>query len=161
MGIQGLLPLLKPIQKQAHLKDFSGQAVGVDAYVWLHRASFGCAYDLCLGKPTKRYVTYCMTRVKLLQDNGIWPIIVFDGDRLPMKKGTEQSRKEYFKLTRNREAKRKLGMEYHEKGDRTKALECFQACVDITTEMAFEWIQVLLILLGIEKGKYRVYSRAL
>jgi exonuclease 1 len=96
MGIQGLLPLLKPIQKHSHLKEFSGQAVGVDAYVWLHRATFGCATDLCLGNPTTRYVTYCMNRVKLLQENGIWPIIVFDGDHLPMKKGTEQSRREYL-----------------------------------------------------------------
>jgi exonuclease-1 len=93
MGIQGLLPLLKPIQKNSHLKQFGGQAVGVDAYVWLHRGSFGCAYDLCMGNPTKKYIQYCMNRVRLLQDHGIWPIIVFDGDHLPMKKGTETERR--------------------------------------------------------------------
>ena len=54
MGIQGLIPLLKPIHKPIHLNDLSGLCVGIDAYVWLHRGAFGCAYELAQGIPTKK-----------------------------------------------------------------------------------------------------------
>jgi exonuclease-1 len=54
MGIQGLLPVLKHIQSEVHLSKYRGERVGVDAYVWLHRGAFGCAFELATGKPTKR-----------------------------------------------------------------------------------------------------------
>lgn len=56
MGIGGLLPLLKSIQVQQHLSEFSGKTVAVDAYVWLHRGVFTCATELATGKPTSKYV---------------------------------------------------------------------------------------------------------
>lgn len=40
----------------------------------------------------RRYVTYCMNKVKLLQHYGIKPYIVFDGGPLPSKGGTETDR---------------------------------------------------------------------
>jgi len=55
MGIQGLLPLLRSIQVTTHIKEYAGKVVGVDAYVWLHRGAFACAYDLVLGNPTTKY----------------------------------------------------------------------------------------------------------
>lgn len=55
MGIQGLLPLLRSIQVTTHIKEYAGKVVGVDAYVWLHRGAFACAYDLALGNPTTKY----------------------------------------------------------------------------------------------------------
>ena len=54
MGITGLLPLLKPIQVQRHLSEYSGQTIAVDAYVWLHRGIHTCAADLATGKKTTR-----------------------------------------------------------------------------------------------------------
>lgn len=55
MGIQGLLPLLKSAQEPVHISDFSGQTLGIDAYVWLHRGAFSCSQDLCLNRPNQRY----------------------------------------------------------------------------------------------------------
>lgn len=56
MGIQGLLPLLKCIQQEIHLKDLEpkGQIIGIDGYVWLHRGVFSCALELATGKNTKK-----------------------------------------------------------------------------------------------------------
>lgn len=54
MGISGLLPLLKPIQRQRHLSEFAGQTFAVDAYVWLHRGTYACAADLATGVPTTK-----------------------------------------------------------------------------------------------------------
>lgn len=54
MGISGLLPLLKAIQVNRPLSDFAGQTIAVDAYVWLHKGTYGCAPDLATGKQTTR-----------------------------------------------------------------------------------------------------------
>ncbi|KAI9138630.1 PIN domain-like protein [Paraphysoderma sedebokerense] len=137
MGITGLLPLLKSIQKPFHIKSLAGQTVAVDAYVWLHRGAFACAPELCLGKPTRKYIDYCMHRVRMLLHYKVKPFIVFDGGYLPMKAGTEKERRE------RREENRKKGIELWEKGHKSKAAEYFQKCVDITPSMAYEFIQAL------------------
>lgn len=54
MGISGLLPLLKPIQVNKHLSEYSGQTIAVDAYVWLHRGTYACATELATGKKTNK-----------------------------------------------------------------------------------------------------------
>lgn len=54
MGISGLLPLLKPIQRRRHLSEFAGQTVAVDAYVWLHRGAYACATELANGVATNK-----------------------------------------------------------------------------------------------------------
>lgn len=54
MGISGLLPLLKSVSVQTHLREYKGSTFGVDAYVWLHRGAWSCAWDLALGKPTTK-----------------------------------------------------------------------------------------------------------
>ena len=55
MGISGLLPLLKSIQRAGHVKEFSNAIVGIDAYVWLHKGVISCAAELAHGQPTTRY----------------------------------------------------------------------------------------------------------
>ena len=54
MGIGGLLPTLKEITEDVHLKDYAGTKVAVDAYVWLHRGAYSCAKELCQGLPTDK-----------------------------------------------------------------------------------------------------------
>lgn len=75
MGIQGLLPMLKEIQRPIHIKEWKGRTLAVDAYVrlpprsggcwegadtweqvWLHRGAYGCAEELAQGKPTVQCV---------------------------------------------------------------------------------------------------------
>lgn len=41
-----------------------------------------------------RYVTYCMKYVNMLLSHDIKPILVFDGQPLPSKLGTELKRRE-------------------------------------------------------------------
>ena len=40
-----------------------------------------------------RVIAYCIKKLRMLQINGVTPLIVFDGARLPMKKRTEEERK--------------------------------------------------------------------
>lgn len=87
MGIQGLLPLLSPIHVSIELSKLAGKRVGVDAFVWLHRGSIGCALELVLDKPLKHasYVSYCLKQARELSRHGIIPVLVFDGGSLPSK----------------------------------------------------------------------------
>src|SRR5579859_2885677 len=58
MGISGLLPLLKSIQVNTHIKHYAGKVVGVDAYVWLHKGAFSCTWDLAMGKETTKFPSH-------------------------------------------------------------------------------------------------------
>ena len=55
MGITGLLPLLKPITSPVHISALAGLAVAIDAYSWLHKATYGCSLELALQKPTTKF----------------------------------------------------------------------------------------------------------
>lgn len=50
----GLLPLLQSITTDVHMSEFAGKVVAVDAFCWLHRSTYMCATELCLGKPTDK-----------------------------------------------------------------------------------------------------------
>ncbi|ESZ96805.1 hypothetical protein SBOR_2806 [Sclerotinia borealis F-4128] len=130
MGINGLLPLLKSIQKPCNLKKFDGKTLGVDAYGWLHRGTVSCAMDLAMEKPTRKYVEYCMHRVRMLLHFGVTPYLIFDGDYLPSKAATEKDREK-----RRKDSKR-LGQELLNAGKTSQAYLEFQKAVDVTPEMA-------------------------
>ncbi|KAJ3269783.1 Rad2 nuclease [Terramyces sp. JEL0728] len=134
MGIQGLLPLLKEIQKPINLESLKHQSVGIDGYVWLHKGAFGCALELHTGVPTKKYVDYCMKKIDLLLSLEIWPVVVFDGGYLPLKEKTEIARRT------SRTSKRERGLQLLKDGKKEAAREVFQTCIDVTPEMALEWI---------------------
>ena len=52
----------------------------------MHAGAYGCALGLGDGQSAAdSYVGYCMRRVELLRYHGVRPILVFDGQRLPMK----------------------------------------------------------------------------
>ncbi|KAG0092379.1 Rad2 nuclease [Podila epicladia] len=137
MGIQGLLPLVKSIEKPVHLKDYAGMTLAVDGYVWLHKGAFACAQEICLGQPTQKYVTYFMRQIEMFKFFGVKPYVVFDGGYLPSKAATEDDR-----LSRREESK-KQAMELLKCGKSKEALEQFRRCVDVTPEMAHAVIQVL------------------
>ena len=57
MGVVGLLPLLKSIQRPSELKKYAGKTLAVDAYGWLHRGTIACASELAQGKTTRKYAS--------------------------------------------------------------------------------------------------------
>ncbi|KAK7067479.1 Rad2 nuclease, partial [Halocaridina rubra] len=134
MGISGLLPFLKKASRPSHLREFKGQTAAVDAYCWLHKGAFSCADKLVRGEPTDGYVLYVMKQISLLLNHDIKPVLVFDGCHLPSKAATESKRRE------NRERNRRKAKELLREGKTREAKECFQRCVDITSEMAAEVI---------------------
>ncbi|XP_068681697.1 exonuclease 1-like [Montipora foliosa] len=136
MGIQGLLPLLKRIQRPVSIaEDFAGQVIGVDAYCWLHKGAYGCAMDLVEGKKSSVYVNYVLKRVNMLLHFNVKPILVFDGSHLPSKAGQEERRR------KTRQENKAKGLAFLRAGNRQQAVECFQKCVDITPDMALDVIK--------------------
>ena len=53
MGITGLLPFLKDITYDVHLRSFSG----IDVYCWLHKTVIFCVEEIILGIETTQYVS--------------------------------------------------------------------------------------------------------
>lgn len=78
-----------------------------------------------------------MNRVRMLLHFGVKPYMVFDGDYLPSKAATEDSR------AKKRDEKKKLANDLMKAGKRSQATQEFQKCVDITPEMASTLIQEL------------------
>lgn len=82
-----------------------------------------------------RYVDYAMHRVRLLRHHKIEPYIVFDGGPLPAKKGTESERK------KKRDESLAKGKALLAQGKYSQARDCFVKCVDVTPQMAFQFIK--------------------
>ena len=85
-----------------------------------------------------RYVEYSMHRVRLLRHHKITPYIVFDGGPLPAKKATESERK------KRRDENLALANKLAAVGKHAQAREYYVKCVDVTTEMAYQFIKVAL-----------------
>lgn len=80
---------------------------------------------------------YCQNKLEMMIDAGVRPLLVFDGNKLSMKKGTEDQRQ------KNREAARIKAEELRSMGNWDAAMRKFCEAVDITPEMAFNFIQIL------------------
>ncbi len=137
MGIKGLLPIFKSVvRSNVHISEFAGKTAAIDGYVWLHRYAVACAEDLCLNKPTNKFVGGFISRVNLLVTNGVTPIVVFDGGPLPMKAEEEAAR-------------RKRRQESMQTARATASYQDFMKALDVTPQMAVR-VQRLLVAAGIQ-----------
>ncbi|VEU20374.1 DEKNAAC101177 [Brettanomyces naardenensis] len=137
MGISGLLPALKAIQYPTTLERYRGKTLAVDTYAWLHKAAFSCSMQLVLGEPTTAYIDYIVRRINMFAHFGITPYLVFDGDYLPSKSGTEKERRE------KRDEYRLKALDALKNDDRRTAMNFCQKACDITPEMAKSLIEEL------------------
>jgi 5'-3' exonuclease len=137
MGIKGLWKELAPICSAGHVSQFKGQRVAVDGYCWLHRAAIASTIALCTGQPCEKFIHYFISRVDMLIRFGVIPVIVFDGCSMPMKAGTDASRRE------RREAAKAEGLELLRQGRREEAAAVLEKSIDISLEVAHAVIQIL------------------
>uniref|UniRef100_K3WAC9 Exonuclease 1 n=1 Tax=Globisporangium ultimum (strain ATCC 200006 / CBS 805.95 / DAOM BR144) TaxID=431595 RepID=K3WAC9_GLOUD len=140
MGIDGFLRQMKDALEERHVRSYSGQTVVVDAFSWLHKACYGCAFELGTGQRTDSYIQYMLRKVELLRSCGVkQTILVFDGQRLPLKALThgkrqgskEENRKVALQCLQN--AKRLRGNARSE--EMAKAYQHFARAVSITQEI--------------------------
>jgi exonuclease-1 len=137
MGISNLLKILESIQTSRHLSYYKGKRVAVDGYCWLHKSIYLLSEQIFHNPHSKRYLKYLNKRVDQLLRFNITPIIVFDGDKLQMKKIEEEVRQK----RRNEVTMESLKLirKGKEKEAQTKRLEG----IDINPQMAYEFIKLL------------------
>ena len=137
MGISNLLKILESIQTSRHLSYYKGKKVAVDGYCWLHKSIYLLTEQIFHNPHSKRYLKYLNKRVDQLLRFNIIPIIVFDGDKLQMKKIEEEERQK----RRNEVTMESLKLirKGKEKEAQSKRLEG----IDINPHMAYEFIKLL------------------
>jgi exonuclease-1 len=90
-----------------------------------------------MDKPTTIHIDFVLSRVRMLIDFGVTPYLVFDGDNLPSKAGTNAARR------KKREESRALGLELHKAGKTAQAQQELQKAIDVTPVMARQLIEEL------------------
>jgi exonuclease-1 len=151
MGIQGLLPNLKPIIKSSNINSFKGKTIAVDTYCWLHKALYGSCIEIfknfdlnsnvdylneSLVSENLGWVPYVLQYVDMLLSNNIKVYLVFDGADLPAKKKTEIERAE------SRTEAFKKGLQLLKEGDFFQARQYFSRSIDVTPRMASVIIKI-------------------
>lgn len=139
MGITGLLQFLKSSIKPKHIKNYANSTIGIDGHAWIHTVLPAIASDLYYGKPTDKHISLFMSKVKNLQEYGIKPLFVFDGDFLPSKEKTFIERKEA------KEKARKEVESCIKRNDMVRARELMKRCVSVTPAILNSIIQILRI----------------
>jgi exonuclease-1 len=138
MGITGLLEQLKSISQNVHISQYRGKKVAIDAQCWLHRGAYSCSKELATGEETTRYISFFLTMVRMLRENGVDSIIaVFDGIPLPSKAETN------FKRSSRRTQQRQLAQLAEERGESKIAQTHYQRSVAITFDMVQRLIAAL------------------
>lgn len=141
MGITGLLPLLKDHMTYAELSDLKGMKMGVDGYSWLYKAIMSYGPDVYMrpNDPAviKKYVNLCVRKCKALKTHGIKLFFVFDGEEHPMKKETNNKRRQ-----RKMENQEKVEM-YLKKGRTGEAKALMSRCLKVDSFMVNNLIEVL------------------
>lgn len=137
MGINGLLPLARDAIKNVHISDFAGKRIAVDGFVWLHRGCLSCAKELAKNQHTTKYIAYFMQQVQLLLNNGIQPLIVFDGCDLPAKRVTNEKRRA------ERIENIRIAQRLEERGLIQEASEHYQKSVEITPNVLYPLFEKL------------------
>ena len=126
MGIQGLLPFLSTYKKEISFAELEGKVCGIDAYGWLYKGVYCCAYELVTGTETTRHIDFVIRRLQMLKDKGVQPVLVFDGKCPLMKKDAES----------NRRQKKVEALKLMNEGDHPKAMEAMKKSVTVSHDMA-------------------------
>ena len=137
MGIKELLSVFKKISTRRHLSYYNGKRIAVDGYCWLHKSIYSLTPDILNNPYSKRYLYYLEKRLNHLLRFGIKPVIVFDGDKLPMKKCEEDEREKH------RQEVRIQSRDLLNVGKIEEAQSKMIEGVDINPQMAYEFIKIL------------------
>ena len=98
MGVTNLLSFTASASSEAHVSQFKGGVLAVDASCWLHRGACACADELVLrgadSLTHEKYLGFALKMIRMLMQHGVTPLLVFDGGTLPLKEPTNRARRE-------------------------------------------------------------------
>jgi 5'-3' exonuclease len=149
MGITGLLKGLQCFTNKGHVRDFSNQALAIDASSWLHKSVYSVSEryvesmerhnevldPTCIQVSTNYILNRCQ---ELWHHANIAHIyLVLDGLRCPLKAVTNRERED-----RRRQALLEA-RQYQKDGLKHKAEERYKMCIKITSTFASAVMQSL------------------
>ena len=137
MGIEGLLPLLKPIVVKSHIHNFAGKTVAIDASAWLYKGIYSCSWELATGIPTYGYLHFPLKMINMLLKHSVKPILVFDGLTLPLKENAIKKR--MSDKVKNKE----LAEKYLAEGNKEQAASMFARSMSVKSHMIHTLMDVL------------------
>jgi len=120
-----------------HIWDFKGQKAAIDIMTWIYKGSYTISDKIVKNETDFSYLSYPIKMIQLCVNNGVTPILVFDGWHLEAKAVTENS------WIEEKLQMKKKGKELEEAGYDQDAKKCYNRSVQITAEM----IDVLIDLL--------------
>lgn len=132
MGIKNLLRETRSVGVRRHISEYAGQTVGIDGYVWLHRAVYSAGVRMNDVHYLSKFVRYFETRVSEIIGFGLKVVLVFDGDKLLLKNRTQGP--EYQEKLRNYD----MAMENLKGGNETLGQFQFFHAMDVSPTMACE-----------------------
>lgn len=97
MGISGLYDFISEcVTHRSTLTRIAGSVVAVDMPCWVHRGAITDAQNVVMfpNRPSEKINNFVEKRLNLLKKYNITPICVFDGNKLPSKKDTNDKRRE-------------------------------------------------------------------
>lgn len=104
MGIRGFFVFFNYLLETKSLKEYKGKRIGIDAFVWLHKAVFS-GLELAYNKNGVKFIQYIINNIKHIKSFGIIPIIVFDGSKVGMKSKESNARKIKREMTKGSNCK--------------------------------------------------------
>lgn len=120
-----------------HLSYYKGKRMAVDGYCWLHKSVLLLTNEILDNPNSKKYLGYLVRRLEHLLQFNIIPVLVFDGDKLPMKKLAEQEREKHRDEVRN------YAITLLNQGLLKEAQAKMTEAYDINPVMAYEFIKEL------------------
>ncbi|KAG5858699.1 flap endonuclease-1 H3TH domain-containing protein [Encephalitozoon hellem] len=137
MGISGLLPIVAPKLVKRHISSYKHQRIGIDGHAWLYQILSFVSEEIFFKVPTKKHIAMFEEKVRVLENYGITPVVVLDGDTLPSKE--ETNRKRQVKKERNR----KEAEHWLMKNDPEKAKGFMRQCITVTREIVSDIAKML------------------
>jgi exonuclease-1 len=137
MGIGDLLVILRHLFKEKQLSDFKDKRIGIDGYCWLHKAVYCDNMDLAFNENSTGFIYFIKNKLNKMIKAGCIPVMIFDGDKLPIK-NAEESEREY-----KRDIKRKEAYKLLEENRVEEAKLKMTTSIDINHEMVLKMVPML------------------
>ena len=104
---------------------------------WLYKGAYSCAFELGLDQETLGFLQFPISMIKLLKQNNIKPICVFDGMRLKAKEATDTIR------ANTKTTNKEIAMKMMETGNIDEARKYFSRSLSVTMKMVYLLIDIL------------------
>ena len=97
MGVKKLLKILQDNRRECDLRAFAGSKVGIDISCWVHRFGVKSDFHETDSSNASMYVFprishRCVQSLLRLRSEHLEPVVVFDGQPLPLKGGERDKR---------------------------------------------------------------------